>query len=226
MQMLGLHFNRAPALAGTFCLLLATALTGCASKNPLMEEPAPVAAKAKPAASPVVEVKAPAPAPVAEEKITPAPVADATPPATPATAQVTTEAPVAVAAVVAAPVAAQASTSTGVQTKKEKRFLGIFRPYRPDIQQGNFVSQEMVAQLKPGMTQDQVIFLLGSPLLTDVFHADRWDYAFRLQKGNGEITTSRVTVFFKDKLVSTFEGGDLPTEKDYLNRIADKAKVK
>ncbi|RBA25255.1 outer membrane protein assembly factor BamE [Herminiimonas fonticola] len=226
MQMLLPNFNRAPALAGTFCLLLATALTGCASKNPLMEEPAPVAAKAKPAAPPAVQVQASAPAPIAEAKVTPAPTADATPNATPVAAQASTEAPVAATTVIATPVATQANTSTGVQTKQEKRFLGIFRPYRPDIQQGNFVSQEMVAQLKPGMTQDQVIFLLGTPLLTDVFHADRWDYAFRLQKGNGEITTSRVTVFFKDKLVSTFEGGDLPTEKDYLNRIADKAKVK
>ncbi len=186
MHMLPSYFNRTPALAGTFCLLLATALTGCASKNPLMEEAAPVTAKAKPAAAQVVQAPAPA-----------------------ATAST-----------------AQASTSTGVQTKQANRFLGIFRPYRPDIQQGNFVSQEMVAQLKPGMTQEQVIFLLGTPLLTDVFHADRWDYAFRLQKGNGEITTSRVTVFFKDKLVSSFEGGDLPTEKDYLERISDKAKVK
>lgn len=206
MQMLPPYFNRAPALAGTFCLLLATTLTGCASKNPLMEEPAPVAAKAKTAATPVAQAPAPAPA---EEKVV---------------ASAPTAAPVAPVAVATAPAAA--STTTGVQTKQEKRFLGIFRPYRPDIQQGNFVSQEMVAQLKPGMTQDQVIFLLGTPLLTDVFHSDRWDYSFRLQKGNGEITTSRVTVFFKDKLVSSFEGGDLPTEKDYLERIADKAKVK
>ncbi|MDO9419304.1 MAG: outer membrane protein assembly factor BamE [Herminiimonas sp.] len=204
--MLPPYFNRAPALAGTFCLLLATALTGCASKNPLMEEPAPVAAKAKTAAPPVAQAPAPAPA---EEKVV---------------ASAPTAAPVAPVAVATAPAAA--STTTGVQTKQEKRFLGIFRPYRPDIQQGNFVSQEMVAQLKPGMTQDQVIFLLGTPLLTDVFHSDRWDYSFRLQKGNGEVTTSRVTVFFKDKLVSSFEGGDLPTEKDYLERIADKAKVK
>ncbi|MNN53308.1 Outer membrane protein assembly factor BamE precursor [compost metagenome] len=129
------------------------------------------------------------------------------------------------AAAVATTAAAPAATS-GVQVKREKRFLGIFSPYRPDIQQGNFVSQEMVAQLREGMTQEQVIFLLGTPLLTDVFHAERWDYAFRMQKGNGEITSSRVTVHFKDKLVSSFEGGgDLPTEKDYLARIADKAKA-
>ncbi|MES2024829.1 MAG: outer membrane protein assembly factor BamE [Pseudomonadota bacterium] len=201
MQMLPRYSNRAPAIAGTFCLLLATVLTGCASKNPLMDEPTLVAATAKPAAAPQ-QVKA------AEEKTAstaPATTADAKPAAT--------------------PVAPQAAATTGVQTKKEKRFLGIFSPYRPDIQQGNFVSQEMVAQLKEGMTQDQVIFLLGTPLLTDIFHAERWDYAFRMQKGNGEITTSRVTVFFKDKVVSSFEGGgDLPTEKDYIARIADKAK--
>lgn len=219
MQMLPPNFNRAPLLTGAFCLMLATLFTGCTSKNPLMEEPAPRASASKPAKTVAAE---PAPAKVAEEKI---------PATTPAIAEAPKAAPpeAAVAAAPAAPVAAAAAaetkTATGVQTKRENRFLGLFRPYRPDVQQGNFVSQEMVAQLKEGMTQDQVVFLLGTPLLTDVFHAERWDYAFRLQKGDGEITTSRVTVFFKDKLVSRFEGGDLPTEKDYLERIADKAKA-
>lgn len=213
MQKLPSRFYRAPAVVGSFCLILATLVTGCASKNPLMDDAAPVAAKAKPAKSAATTA---APVQVPEEKTTPV-------------TSVTAEAPQATApaaAVTETPVAAPAATSgaTGVQTKRTKRFLGIFSPYRPDIQQGNFVSQEMVAQLKQGMTQDQVIFLLGTPLLNDLFHADRWDYAFRLQKGNGEITTSRVTVFFKDKLVSHFEGGDLPTEKDYLDRISDKAK--
>jgi len=213
MQMLPRHSNRAPLLAGTFCLVLASVLTGCASKNPLIDEPAPVAAAAKPAAKPASQPAVAA----SEEKV----AAEAAPAAAETAATTaTTEAKPAVVA------AAPAAATSGVQVKREKRFLGIFSPYRPDIQQGNFVSQEMVAQLKEGMTQDQVIFLLGTPLLTDVFHADRWDYAFRMQKGNGEITSSRVTVHFKDKLVSSFEGGgDLPTEKDYLARIADKAKA-
>lgn len=213
MQMLPRHSNRAPLLAGTFCLVLASVLTGCASKNPLIDEPAPVAAAAKPAAKPASQPAVAA----SEEKV----AAEAAPAAaeTAATTATTEAKPTVVAA-------APAAATSGVQVKREKRFLGIFSPYRPDIQQGNFVSQEMVAQLKEGMTQDQVIFLLGTPLLTDVFHADRWDYAFRMQKGNGEITSSRVTVHFKDKLVSSFEGGgDLPTEKDYLARIADKAKA-
>jgi outer membrane protein assembly factor BamE len=108
---------------------------------------------------------------------------------------------------------------SGVQKTEKPRFLGIFSPYRPDVQQGNFVSQEMMAQLKEGLTRDQVRFLMGTPLLTDMFHTDRWDYVFRLQKGNGEILSSRVSIFFKDDRVARFEGGNLPTEKDFLNLI-------
>lgn len=108
---------------------------------------------------------------------------------------------------------------TGVQRTENPRFLGILSPYRPDIQQGNFVSEEMMAQLKEGMTHDQVRFLMGTPLLNDIFHADRWDYVFRLQKGKGEILSSRVTVFFKEDRVARFEGGNLPSEKDFLNLI-------
>lgn len=217
MQMLPLHFKRAPTVAGAFCLMLATVLSGCASKNPLMEEPTPVATVTKPAKvtkpSPVAE---PTPAKAEEERA-------AAPAASEPATQVVTATPQ-----VPQPAAkvnnTEASSSTGMQVKHEKRFLGFFRPYRPDVQQGNFISQEMVAQLKEGMTQNQVVFLLGTPLLNDVFHSDRWDYTFRLQKGNGEVTTSRVTVFFKNGLVSSFEGGDLPTEADYLARIANKAK--
>lgn len=111
-------------------------------------------------------------------------------------------------------------SSAGVQTTHESRFLGFLSPYRPDIQQGNFVSREMVAQLKEGMTQEQVRFVLGTPILADMFHADRWDYLFRLKRGDGEVTSSRVTVFFKENRLARFEGGDLPTEAEYLARIA------
>jgi outer membrane protein assembly factor BamE len=114
---------------------------------------------------------------------------------------------------------ANAGAQTTTVTKLQK-FLWIFTPYRPDVQQGNFVSQEMLDQLKPGMTRDQVKFVLGSPLLTDAFHGDRWDYPFYLARGNGELTTSRVSVFFKDNKVDHFDGGHLPTEKEYIARIA------
>ncbi len=119
-----------------------------------------------------------------------------------------------------ASVSVSTDDGSGVQTVKHRRFLGIFSPYRIDIQQGNFVSKEMLAQVKEGMTREQVRFSLGTPLLMDIFHADRWDYVFRLQKGNGEVTSSKVTAFFNGNLLSRIEGGNLPTETDYLARIS------
>lgn len=113
---------------------------------------------------------------------------------------------------------AQTTTVTRLQ-----KFFWIFSPYRPVIQQGNFISEEMLAQLKVGMTRDQVRFVLGTPLLADMFHAERWDYPFRLARGNGEVTTSSVVVYFKDDKVERYEGGNLPTEKEYIARIAGPA---
>lgn len=110
--------------------------------------------------------------------------------------------------------------ASGVQATSGNRFLGFFKPYKIDIQQGNFVSSEMLAQLKVGMTRDQVRFVLGTPLLTDMFHADRWDYDFRLTKGNGQIIASRVAVFFDGNSLTRWEGGNLPTEGEYLGFIA------
>ncbi len=122
---------------------------------------------------------------------------------------------------------AAALANSGAQTTKVtklQKFLWVFSPYRPDIQQGNFVSQEMLNQLKVGQTRDQVRFLLGSPMLADMFHADRWDYPFYLARGNGELTTSRVTVYFKNNVVERFDGGNLPTEREYIDRIAGPTK--
>ncbi len=122
----------------------------------------------------------------------------------------------------AVPADTSAQTSSVSQFKK---FLWVFSPYRPDIQQGNFVSQEMFSQLKEGQTREQVKFILGTPLLTDVFHADRWDYPFYLQRGNGELTSARVSIYFKDDKVTRIDGGKLPTEREYIARIAGPAKV-
>lgn len=103
------------------------------------------------------------------------------------------------------------------------RLFGFITPYRITVQQGNFVSQEMASQLKEGMTREQVRFLLGTALLTDMFHEDRWDYPFRLQKPNGEVVTSKLAIYFKNNTVEKFEGGVLPTEKEYLAHITTAA---
>jgi outer membrane protein assembly factor BamE len=81
-------------------------------------------------------------------------------------------------------------------------------PYRIDVRQGNYVTQDMVARLKPGMSKEQVRFVLGTPLVSDIFHTDRWDYVYRFQPGRGESQSRRLVVFFEDsKLVRV--GGDV-----------------
>ena len=82
----------------------------------------------------------------------------------------------------------------------------LVNPWKIDVRQGNFVSQSMVAQLKPGQTREQVRFILGSPLITDVFHADRWDYVYRFTSGSGAILDRRLTVFFQDNKLSRVAG--------------------
>jgi outer membrane protein assembly factor BamE len=84
-------------------------------------------------------------------------------------------------------------------------------PYRIDIQQGNFVSQEMVAQLKPGMTKEQVRFILGTPMVTDIFHSDRWDYVYWREAPNGKRETRKVTVLFEQGQLARVDGDVLPS---------------
>ena len=84
--------------------------------------------------------------------------------------------------------------------------------YRMEIQQGNYISQEAVSQLKLGMTKEQVRFVLGTPLVADIFHENRWDYVYRRQRANArEVEERRVSVFFEgDKLVR-LEGDVMPS---------------
>lgn len=85
------------------------------------------------------------------------------------------------------------------------------KAYRMEIQQGNFVSQEMVSQLKPGMSRDQVRFILGTPLIADSFHANRWDYVFRRQMANSNVLEHRkIAVFFEDGKLKRVEGDVTP----------------
>jgi outer membrane protein assembly factor BamE len=82
--------------------------------------------------------------------------------------------------------------------------------YRIDIDQGNIITQDMVNQLKPGMTRDQVKYVMGSPLLVDPFHSDRWDYVYTMRKADGKRTRQELTVTFKDDLLVSLSGDFLP----------------
>ena len=89
-------------------------------------------------------------------------------------------------------------------------------PYKIDILQGNVITREQVEALKPGMPREQVRDILGSPLLASVFHADRWDYVFTLQRRGQEPLRRRVTVFFKDGVLERHEADELPTEAEFV----------
>ncbi len=82
--------------------------------------------------------------------------------------------------------------------------------YKIDIQQGNVISQEAVAKLKPGMTKSQVRFALGTPLLVDVFHQDRWDYIYSIQRDGKERQQRRLSIFFADDKLTHIEGDVQP----------------
>ena len=103
----------------------------------------------------------------------------------------------------------------------------IFRPYVPDIVQGNFISSEQYAKLQVGMSREQVRQILGTPLLASYFHANRWDYIFEFKRAGQPIGKDRhVTVFFDGDKVVKFEGDALPTEIELVAEIDGYAKTK
>ncbi|MEE8208574.1 MAG: outer membrane protein assembly factor BamE [Nitrosomonadaceae bacterium] len=78
--------------------------------------------------------------------------------------------------------------------------------YKIDVQQGNVITQEMVEKLKPGMTRSQVRFVLGSALIGDIFHENRWDYVYRLMQNGILIEQYKLTVFFEEDKLARTEG--------------------
>jgi outer membrane protein assembly factor BamE len=77
--------------------------------------------------------------------------------------------------------------------------------YRQDIQQGNYLESKTVDQLQVGMTRTQVRYLLGTPMVPDVFDKDRWDYLFYFRHGRHPYTQRQVIVYFKDDKVAKFD---------------------
>lgn len=98
--------------------------------------------------------------------------------------------------------------------------------YRPEVVQGNFVSKEQVAALQPGMTRLQVRDILGTPLLNSLFHHDRWDYVFTMKRQGVESQHYRLTVYFNGDALDHFEGDDMPSETEFVQRISRERTVK
>ena len=97
--------------------------------------------------------------------------------------------------------------------------------HKIDIQQGNYVTQEMMDKLKPGMAKSQVRFALGTPLVTDPFHADRWDYVFTLKRQGVDSQTYKYTVVFKGDQLESFAGDAMPSEAEFIAKLDNKRKL-
>ena len=109
--------------------------------------------------------------------------------------------------------------------KSSDSFLGVLTPYRVEVVQGNVVTREQVALIKPGVTRAQVRDVLGSSLLTDPFHADRWDYVFTIRRTGVDAQLRRVEVYFAGDTLQRIEtGGELPSEREFDDSI-DKTKT-
>jgi len=108
--------------------------------------------------------------------------------------------------------------------------LPSIKPYKMDVQQGNVVTPKMMMQLRPGMSKAQVRFVMGTPLITDSFHANRWDYFYRMQKDGKVIEQRRVILDFEDEKLLRVRGDVVPagsgaTEPSSGDRPAGKAPV-
>ena len=106
-----------------------------------------------------------------------------------------------------------------------ERVAQLVKPYRVDVVQGNFVAREQVQALQPGMSRQQVREILGTPLLTSMFHADRWEYVFTLKRPGVAAQTRRLTVFFADNRLQRSEGDEMPSEEEFVASLASKAEM-
>jgi outer membrane protein assembly factor BamE len=121
---------------------------------------------------------------------------------------------------VAAAIAAVSIAGCG-SLQSSDNFLGVVTPYRVEVVQGNVVTREQAAIIKPGMSRAQVRDVFGSPLLTDVFHNDRWDYVFTIRRQGTEPQLRRIVVLFEGEKVKTVDvgGGELPGEYEFVASI-------
>ena len=110
-------------------------------------------------------------------------------------------------------------SACGTFNRASRSVVSVISPYKIDIVQGNFVSSEQVAALKSGMPRTQVRDILGTPLLTDVFHSNRWDYVFAMKRGGAEPVERRLTVFFNGDALDRFEGDQMPAEDEFVSTL-------
>ena len=109
--------------------------------------------------------------------------------------------------------------AAGCSSLQGDRLLGAITPYRVDVMQGNVITKELAANVKPGMSREQVRDVLGSPLLTSAFHADRWDYVFTMRRQGVEPQRRSVVAYFKADVLERLDVPELPSEKEFVSSI-------
>lgn len=105
------------------------------------------------------------------------------------------------------------------------RVRNAFTPYKVEVVQGNFVSREQVQALQKGMSSEQVRNILGTPLVTSLFHGERWDYIFTLRRQGVPPQQRRLTVFFSNGTLDRFEGDQMPSESEFVATLDNKRKT-
>lgn len=99
--------------------------------------------------------------------------------------------------------------------------LPTIKPFKLDVQQGNVVTSKMLLQLRPGMTQSQVRFIMGTPLVQDSFHGNRWDYVYQLREGGKVKEQRRVILDFEKGLLKTVRGDVVPAGSEQAKAAAE-----
>lgn len=105
------------------------------------------------------------------------------------------------------------------------RIESLVTPYKIDIVQGNVVTREQAQALKPGMPRNQVRDILGSPLVTSVFHDGRWDYVFSFRRQGQPLQQRKVAVFFKGEVLERVEADELPSEAEFVASLDVRRKM-
>ncbi len=105
------------------------------------------------------------------------------------------------------------------QLQTSETLFGLITPYRMEIVQGNVITKEQMERLKVGMPRRQVVDLLGSPLVADIFHADRWDYVFTIRRQGSEPQRRSIVLTFAGDTLKTIEAPELPSEREFVSSI-------
>ncbi|MGV3573364.1 MAG: outer membrane protein assembly factor BamE [Ramlibacter sp.] len=126
--------------------------------------------------------------------------------------------------VLAAAAASALLAGCGSFDASPRRMLTAITPYKVEVVQGNFISREQVEALQPGMSREQVRTVLGTPLVTSLFHSDRWDYVFTLKRQGVEPQQRRLTVFFNGEAMARVEGDTMPSESEFVATLDNRRK--